>query len=147
VYRIHKTKELIPLDKTGVTSWAISPWEDITKEVRLVVVNGEGWLAYEKTQPVVIDRLKFFNLSVGAVAKHVELSALPELMHRLAIDATNAIGLRMAAVDIIVTESGELKVLEINSAFSLTRYAKTNAATYDEAAAFYDRLVASMFTT
>ncbi len=147
VYRIRQAADTKNITHTTVESWATSPWQDISKELRIVVVNGECWLAYEKTKPVIVNGLKFFNLSLGAVAQHVDVQDISKSIRELAAGATGAIGLHIAAVDIVITEQGVAKVLEINSAFSLTRYAKTNTATYDEVAVFYDRLIASMFST
>lgn len=126
--------------------WAFSQWRDIAKEVRLVVVDGVIELALEKTDPVVIDGLRFFNLSKGATARSLTDNHIDDSIQELAQSAMHTLGLRMAAVDIIQSANGTFEVLEVNAQFSLMRYSKVNDTTRKEVVSFYDRLIRTLFT-
>lgn len=131
------------LEEYPLVTWALSQWNDILQEVRIVVVDDQVRLAYEKTHPVIENGLKFFNLSKGAKAE--PLRPVDARIASLAVQASRSLGLRTAAVDIVKTAQGETKVLEVNAAYSLTRYAQMNDANYKEVASFYDRLISEMF--
>ncbi|MBC7512461.1 ATP-grasp domain-containing protein [Candidatus Saccharibacteria bacterium] len=133
------------VSESGVESWAASPFVEVDHELRLVVVDGAVHLAHTKINPVLVNGLKLFNLSAGATASDVSLHEVPPLLARMATDAVRVLGLRTAAVDIAVTDDGQPSVLEVNAAYSLTYYAGTNKAAYDETALFYDSLVADLF--
>ena len=128
-------------------TWAISPYVEIERELRTVVVDGEIRLAFAKTDAVTMNGLKFFNLTKGAKAEPIDIADLPEDVRTKALAAVAVIGLRMAAVDLVVTSAGHVSILEVNAAFSLMHYAQTNEATYQQVASLYDRLVADMFAT
>ena len=123
--------------------WAISPYVRAEHEIRVVVLDGEVRLAHRK-QVIHTGGLARFNLSRGAAASSLPLDELSEDVRRRAVDAARVLGLRLVAVDILKTKKGFL-LLELNASFSLSRYAKTNAATADEVAAFYDNLIATIF--
>ena len=129
--------------QSGVSSWAVSPFVDIEQEIRLVMHEAAAWLTYAKTDPVLRRGVRLFNLSKGA--KALPLTHVDEALLNLATDAMTAAGLRLGAVDIVRTSDDSVAVLEINAGFSLTRYAQTNEATFEQVASFYDRIVADMF--
>ena len=124
--------------------WAISPHIDAEYELRVVILDDEILLAHKKTNPVVVSGLKLFNLSKGALAEVIEVEDVEEHIAELALTAASALRLRLAAVDVLVGESG-VTILEVNAAFSLTHFAKTNPAAYKQAAGVYDRLIDAMF--
>lgn len=133
------------IDQPGVQSWAISPLVEIDHEVRMVIVDAHVGLAHVKTKPILRNGVKSFNLSSGATAERLAINEVSPVLVRMAVGAVEALGLRTAAVDIAVTSEGKPYVLEVNAAYSLTYYARTNKAAYDETALFYDRLIADLF--
>jgi glutathione synthase/RimK-type ligase-like ATP-grasp enzyme len=134
------------ISSSAIAAWAASPFVDILQEARLVVVDGEVWLAYLKTEPVVYDGLKLFNLNKGAKAEPLDVASIPREWSTVVDRTMEVLGLRIAAVDIVVTQNGDVRVLEVNAAFSMTHYAAKNEATFGEVASFYDRLIGYMFT-
>jgi glutathione synthase/RimK-type ligase-like ATP-grasp enzyme len=125
----------------GIEAWAVSSLLDIQREIRVIMLDGRVLLAYEK-QPVVAEGLKMFNLGKGALPKNIELSREVE---SLAKDAIQAIGLRLAAVDIIEVSSGELSVLEINDGFMMEHYARFSQDNRRKTQQLYEAVVAVMF--
>lgn len=126
-------------------SWAISPYIDIRREIRIVVFRGEAMIAYEKTGPQVINGLAMYNLEHGAQPQDIELAVLPEDWQLLACGAMEAIGLAFGAVDIVIDADGKVRVLEINSGFSLEHYAQSAAHRRQQALDVYLRVFGSMF--
>lgn len=106
------------IESTDYPAWAAAPFFDIKREIRLVLLDQRLLLAHEK-QAVMIDGLKMFNLGLGAMPK--DLVPDDELL-ALATRAQVALGLRLSAVDIVETMSGERMVLEINSGFMVENY-------------------------
>lgn len=148
VKRVHTAQQVeSTLRHHSVVTWAASPFMDIAQEYRIVMIGDKVELAYVKTNPVVLDGLKFFNLSKGATAKPVAVSDIPNDVCDLASSAMAALGLQVAAVDIVQDSGGKVSILEVNASFSLVRYAQTNPATYKDVAGFYERLVETMFAT
>lgn len=135
------------VSESSVTSWAFSRYRTIENEYRIVVLDGHVQLMLKKINPVEKDGLAFYNLSQGATAVPVTIEALTDSVPGIAVDATRVLGLRMAAVDVIISIDGVIEVLEVNATFSLMRYAKTNDTAYKEVVSFYDRLLQTMFTT
>lgn len=111
------------IENSSIQAWAVSPYLDIESETRLILLDGAILCAYEK-QPVEVNGLKMFNLGLGATASDVEPS---EPMVKLAKSAQSAIGLRLCAVDIVKSASGEMVVLEINDAIMMEHYARQSA--------------------
>jgi len=108
-------------------AWAASPYVAVQCEIRVVVFDGAVMLAYEKTNPSLIDGLAIFNLEHGSIPQDISLADMPEEWCTLACAAMAAIGLKLGAVDIIIDDLGRVQVLEINSGFSLEHYAKSSA--------------------
>ncbi len=131
--------------QSGIQSWAVSPLFDIEHEVRLVIVDAQVRLAHLKIKPVMHRGVRSFNLSSGATAEQLPQADIPPGLIGMAVDAVRALGLRSAAVDIAVTPGGTPFIVEVNAAYSLTYYARTNKAAYDETALFYDGLIADLF--
>ena len=57
-----------------------------------------------------------------------------------------ALSLRLAAVDIVRTDDGELRVLEVNDGIMLENYALQSAGYKDRATAVYDAVVTALFS-
>lgn len=106
------------IESTGHPAWAASPFLDIVREIRFVLLDQKPLIVYEK-QPVLIDGMKMFNLGLGATPKDIEPDT--KLIH-LAAQAQAALGLRLSAVDVIETTEGESLILEINSGFMMEHY-------------------------
>lgn len=130
----------------GETEWAASPFIDIAREVRLVVIDDTVRFAHEKNNPVVLDGLKMFNLSLGAGSRQLEPVALPDDLRQLGIHALAAVGLRLAAVDVAIDTEGVMRVLEINCNFSLEHFARRSPENRDRVVALYADILAAVFS-
>lgn len=104
----------------GIEAWAVAPYFDIAREIRVIMLDQNVLLTYEK-QPAIIDDFKWFNLGKGAVPAEYALS---ETQRLLAVKAQQALGLRLAAIDIIELNSGEQMVLEVNDGIMMENYAR-----------------------
>lgn len=122
-------------------AWTISPYLDLVKETRLVMLDGEVLLSYEKHNPVVHNGVKFFNLCQGAKAVDIEPSTA---LCRLAVQTCTALSLRIAAVDIVRTTSGEDLVLEVNDGIMTENYARQSPANAQRAQIVYEAIIAKM---
>lgn len=122
-------------------AWAISLYVDVAAEYRLIVLDGEVLLAYEKTKPTERDGLKLFNLGTGAVAQDITAS---DTIQNIALEATRTLNLRLAAVDIIKTDQA-FEILEVNDGMMMENYARQSTDHRARAARIYDRIVTAMF--
>ena len=102
-------------------------------------------LACEKIEPKEINGLKMYNLTLGASAKGVKLSAINSNIIRLAEQSVEAIGLNMGAVDIVLDPDDNPYVLEINDGFSLDRFALSSNEAHLEVVSFYEQAIAELF--
>lgn len=123
-------------------AWAVSPHVAVTAEYRLIVMDGQVLLAYEKTRPTEREGLLLFNLGTGAVAKDVEIS---NTIQSIALEAMRVLNLRLAAVDIIKTGQ-EYTILEVNDGMMMENYARQSPAHKNRAQNIYDAIVEKMFT-
>lgn len=130
----------------GETEWAASPFTDIAREVRLVVFDDTVPFAHEKNNPVMLDGLKMFNLSLGAGSRQLESAALPDDLRQLGIRALAAVGLRLAAVDVAIDTKGVMRVLEINCNFSLEHFARRSPENRSRVIALYADILATVFS-
>lgn len=121
--------------------WAMSPLLTIRREIRLIVLDENVLLSYEK-QPVTIHNLKMFNLGLGATAKRIE--AWTELI-ALAQEAQRTLQLRLAAIDIVELEDGQLMVLEVNDGIMMEHYARSSAEYYQQAHGVYSAIIQALF--
>lgn len=131
---------------SGELAWAVSPYYEITAEYRLLMLGGQLLLSLEKTQPVQHGGLKLFNLGQGAVAADISDKALLGELQDMAGQVMRALSLRLAAVDIVRTDDGELRVLEVNDGIMLENYALQSAGYKDRATAVYDAVVTALFS-
>lgn len=122
-------------------AWTVSPYLDLIGETRLIMLDGAVLLAYEKHDPAVHDGMKFFNLCQGAKAVDIEPSPA---LHRMARQACAALSLRIAAVDLVRTASGEDLVLEVNDGIMTENYARRSPANAKRAQKVYEAIIARM---
>jgi glutathione synthase/RimK-type ligase-like ATP-grasp enzyme len=122
-------------------AWTMSPFLELVRETRLVMLDGEVLLAYEKHDPVVHDGLKFFNLCQGAKAADIEPSPA---LHDIARQTCAALSLRTVAVDIVRTASGKDLVLEVNDGIMTENYARQSPANAQRAQRVYEAIIARM---
>ncbi len=123
-----------------IEAWAISPLAEIVREIRLIVLDDEVIFAYAK-QPVMLGGLKVFNLSKGAIP--VAYSPSEEQL-RLAVSVQKTIGLRLCAVDIAELETGEVKVLEVNSSVTMKKYTDYAQKNQADAKKVYSAILKSL---
>ncbi len=127
-------------------SWAASPYINIRREIRIVILKGSIVFAYEKFDPVTINGLKMFNLNLGAKAKSLMAEDISEQIQLLAKQSMKAIGLNFGAVDIVLDENDTSSILEINSAFSLEHYALISPENRRSVVNFYETIIKELFT-
>lgn len=127
------------MEQAGQSAWAVSPFIDIVREVRVIMLDGEVVLAYEKV-PIETDGLKMFNLGLGATAIDI---GLPVHVRELTADAMKALNLRIAAVDCIETNDGNFMVLEVNDGFMIENYMRQSEKNYQRGVEMYRRIVES----
>jgi len=121
--------------------WAISPFVSIKKEIRLIVLDQTILLSYEK-RPVMINGLNMFNLGLGATPKKIEVSST---VRDLALRAAQSLRLRLAAVDVIETETGEYLILETNDGIMMEHYARASAEYEQDVTQVYTAIVETLF--
>lgn len=129
------------INESNIDAWAVSPFYDIGREIRLVILDDDILLSYEK-HPVLENGLKFFNLGKGATPMQYKPSASTQ---RLAREAMQALGLRVGAVDVIVCEDGEVKVLEVNDGIMMENFARYSGSNKASAQDVYNAIIAKMF--
>jgi glutathione synthase/RimK-type ligase-like ATP-grasp enzyme len=133
------------IDTAIEPAWAVCPYLDIRLETRLVVLNGEVVLVYEKHQPHLEHGVKFYNLSHGAHAVTIPNPDVSQELCRLAVTACEQMNLKLAAVDIVTLANGEQLVLEVNDGFSVEYYARQSAEDRERALKLYETIVAGLF--
>lgn len=121
----------------GIEAWAVSPLLDIRREIRVIMLDGQVLVAYEK-RPVMIGDLRMFNLGKGASPQDIEL---PNEVALLAKRALYTISLRLAAVDIVELPGGEYKVLEINDGLMMEHYARFSPENMAKTKELYEMVV------
>lgn len=129
------------MEKWGIEAWAVSPFIDIKREVRLILLDERALLIYEK-RPTEIDGLKFFNLGKGAIAIDCRLG---DSEVGLAKKAQNVLGLRLCAVDIIELNDGSWRVLEVNDGFMMENYARASPENKAKTLELYTEIVQAIF--
>lgn len=97
---------------------AVSPFAQIQRECRVVVLDGQPKVVYEKLrQPGTWHH----NLTLGATPQLITDTVLRKKLERFATTALGAIQGRLAAVDIVETPVG-WQVMEINSGIAFDRF-------------------------
>lgn len=131
---------IVAIENHPHPEWCISPWHDVVKETRVIVLNGRVVLAYDKTSQTHND-LKMFNLSQGNQAHVVTVD---QATHQLALRSAKAIGLRVCAVDIVTLTGGAQLVLEINDHFGMEYFARQSPEYYQMTYQLYEEMIAEM---
>jgi glutathione synthase/RimK-type ligase-like ATP-grasp enzyme len=129
------------IEKSAITAWAAAPYVDIKREVRVIMLDGNPLLTYEK-QPVTIRGLKMFNLGLGAIPKDIEIS---QDLLELAIRAQQELGLRLSTVDIIENQEGKYRMLEINDSIMMEHYMRQSPVHKERGREVYEKIVEVMF--
>lgn len=127
------------------TAWTFSQYQDIEVETRVVMLAGRPLLAYNKTNPPFRGKLAMFNLSLGASAQHLPLETLDAEMNGIASAAIQAMGLELAAVDIVTLRDGTRLVLEVNDSITMELFAKQEEVYRELAQTVYDAIVTRLF--
>jgi glutathione synthase/RimK-type ligase-like ATP-grasp enzyme len=125
----------------AIAAWAVSPYQQIQSERRFIILDGELICQYQKS-PIEIHGLKMFNLGLGATVLHNEAT---DLETKLAVRAVNALGLRLAAVDIILTPEG-YKVLEVNDGIMMENYMRQSEENKKQATNIYESIILALFS-
>lgn len=137
-----KAKMTIEKLLTKYEAICLSPYFDAKSEYRCFVLDGKAYFSYKKEKT---DNEFFFNLCKGAKPSLIEQSGeKSRTICELAINATNAIGVRFAAVDILESKANKLKVLEINQAFGIDRLVETLPETYEIIKDLYRQAILKM---
>src|SRR5262249_6699910 len=89
---------------------AISPFVEISEEVRVVLIDDTPLVVYAKQRGADWRH----NLDLGPRPVLLPTRAIPDAAVALAVAAAQAIGIRFASID-LVHVTGDWKVLEINS--------------------------------
>ncbi len=122
--------------------WAISPFVKIKQEIRLIVLDQKILLSYEKLS-VTINGLPMFNLGLGATPKKIEASVE---LQELAQKTCKALGLRLAAVDVVELEDGSFTVLETNDGIMMEHFARTSPEYKEDARRVYQAIITALFS-
>jgi glutathione synthase/RimK-type ligase-like ATP-grasp enzyme len=130
------------MEQGYIEAWAASPFVSIEREIRIIVCDDDILLAYQKL-PVIKDGLKMFNLGQGATPKAVELTNDHIALARRTM---KALGLRLAAIDIIQTADGVIKVLEVNDGFMMEHYARFSPQNKEKVISMYEAIIDHAFT-
>jgi len=119
---------------------AISPYMEIKHEYRVVYLDGQIKLIYDKIRG---DNWKH-NLSEGTKPKIVLDQKIIEKLTKLTNDVAQIIPFRFASVDIVEVEN-ELMVLEVNSGVCMERFSQENKEYYQIAKDIYKEAIQKMF--
>ena len=122
---------------------AVSPFLDIAAEYRITVLQHKALHVYKKEK--TDDTILKFNLSSGAIATEVTDKTLIKKLYTIAQDATRAIDITFANVDIVETPKGFF-VLEINSGVMFEHYAKQGQKEKNTVENIYNQALLSIFT-
>lgn len=131
------------IDQQSKDAWAISPFMQIQREIRLIILDDAVLLSYEK-QAVTVNGLAMFNLGLGATPHVIETTSE---ISRLALDACKALGLRLAAVDIIQCDDGTMLVLEVNDGIMMEHFARTSPAYQALSYKVYESIISAVMNS
>ncbi len=131
---------------------AIGPYVQIEHEYRVVMLDDEPLLSFEKvlSHEAMSESvngaagLAKHNLLAGAKPELIESDVVIEDLHEIAERTMSELTLRFASVDIVCVD-GQPQVLEVNSAVSLEKFSKSSEDHYHRAGAVYARAVEACF--
>lgn len=133
------------INESDEVAWAASPYYELTTEYRVVMLDGQALVSYEKTEPTSLHGLALFNLGLGAKAVDITDNLLLAKLCDIAARSCTAASLRLAAADIASTTDGRLVVIELNDGIMMENYARQSPENKDRAAGVYDAIVQAMF--
>lgn len=116
-----------------------SPWVDIKHEWRVVMLDEEPQLTFEKHVSPDFDgpdTERRHNLLGGATPEITENHPEQEAMNNIARRAMGSLGLRFASVDLVMV-GDEIQVLEVNGAVSIEKFSKHSPENRAAAADIY----------
>jgi glutathione synthase/RimK-type ligase-like ATP-grasp enzyme len=123
-------------------SIAVSPYVDIHAEYRVLIIDRDVKVIFEKVRP---DGIWHHNLKRGAIPKVVTDPALRQPLIVLAQKALASMAGRVAAVDIVDTPDG-YQVLEVNGGISLSHFSDHSPEYKKIASAIYGDLIDKSFS-
>lgn len=129
------------ITESGRFAWAISPYREIAREIRVIMLDGEVLLAYEKTKPILRDGLRMFNLGAGASPLDIEPH---EQLSDMVRDAMRALNLRLASVDVVELQDGEYSIMEINDGIMMEHYMRQSDDHRARGKAVYTKIINSL---
>lgn len=140
VYQCRNKEELI--EKTQLLfktyrSIAVSPFYEFEYEYRVIILDQKPLMVYRKERSETSWQ---HNLSHGSRARVVDLKDVPENILYLAINATQAIGITLAAADIADCKDFP-RIIEINSGISFEYFARQGNQEYKIAEMVYEAIV------
>lgn len=122
-------------------SGSLCPFYQIQHEYRLILLDGEERLSYQKN----LGEDWRFNLDKGATATPIEDDELHQRLLKLAKRAADSLHLRFCSVDIIHTTEQELLVMEVNSGVMTEHYLQQYPEQYETVKKIYHDAVKKMF--
>ena len=123
-----------------VSTLALSPFEHIVSEYRVIMLDGESRLTFEKVRNTESGEWRH-NLGKGAKAVIESDAEKINQLSDLAKRAMKVLGLRFASVDIIFNVQGEMKIIEINSSVTLNQFANQGEMEYTIAKNIYGDVI------
>ncbi|MCR5716405.1 MAG: ATP-grasp domain-containing protein [Lachnospiraceae bacterium] len=130
------------------TDLAVSPYQPIAHEYRVIVLDGQIRLIFHKERakdPQTGEYLTWkHNLGLGASAVIEEDPALKERLSSIVQMVYEKMDLRFASVDIVEVD-GTYRVLEINSGVMMEFFSRQSAETYAMAKEIYRDAIRKMF--
>ncbi|GLU50069.1 ATP-grasp domain-containing protein [Nocardiopsis ansamitocini] len=127
-------------------SVAVSPFEEIAEEYRVVMLDGSVRLVFRKVRDEAAAAGEWrHNLGLGAYPEIVDDPGETAPLVEMAGRAMSALDLRLAAVDVVSTPRG-LRVLEVNSMITLERFSRFSPEYAERASAVYLECVRHSFT-
>jgi len=119
----------------------VSPWVEIIRELRIIILDGRLLLVFEKLRAPGAWR---HNLAFGAWPRLLDAEALGAELDMITLRACRLTGLRLAAVDLVEAESGAWAVLEVNQGIKLDGFSQASGQHWDRAMAVYREIVAAL---
>jgi glutathione synthase/RimK-type ligase-like ATP-grasp enzyme len=121
----------------GNKTIAVGPLIDISREFRVVVLDGQIKVMFEKQRQ---EGVWHHNLRLGALPKEVTDKKLAAELSAFALNVMDTLQARLAAVDIVQTPQG-LAVMEVNSGIMLGHFSEHSPANHAQAAAVYKEII------
>ena len=181
IYFIDNSNDLISKSKrifNKYQSLCVSPFYNFLHEYRIVVLNGDVKLVFDKIRPFIVgdgqntitklahkkygSKIKFsknlnpdliakvnekivlnwkHNLNFGATPHIVTDKKILDSLSRIALDASKALNIKFACIDIVEIDTHELKILEINGSVTMGKFAAFSQYNYNLAKNIYKEAI------